>query len=114
MIYQNVRGLRTKTHDFYSSTVASVSDVICLSETWLNPNISNSELFNANKYNVFRKDRDKLISGKQDGGGVLIAVDSGYQSTEREDWSSDGICELEFLNSLNCMYVVFIILLMQV
>ena len=44
--YQNVRGLRSKTADFYVSSSSSNYDIINLSETWLKPSIYDSELFN--------------------------------------------------------------------
>lgn len=87
-----MRGLRTKTENFLLSTIARTTDVICVTETWLNDNINSSELFD-NKYNVFRKDRDRLLSGKLDGGGVLIAVASQYEAMEKSAWSCNGVCE---------------------
>lgn len=48
-------------------------DVIILTETWLSPNILDSEFIDS-RYNVFRCDRNRDATGKKDGGGTLIAV----------------------------------------
>ena len=47
---------------------AENSDVICVNETWLNQNISNSEILHSD-FTIFR--RDQFDRG---GGGVLIAI----------------------------------------
>ena len=46
----------------------NVIDVVFISETWLGPGVTNSELSFNGLYNVFRKDRDTR------GGGVCILV----------------------------------------
>lgn len=55
--YQNVRGLNSKTHDFYSSVLCDDCDIVCLSETWLSAGVADSEIFPPD-YDVFRHDRD--------------------------------------------------------
>ena len=47
---------------------AENSDVICVNETWLNQNISNSEILHSG-ITIFRRDRSD-----RGGGGVLIAI----------------------------------------
>lgn len=71
--------MRTKLNDIYLSTSTSEYDVIFLSETWLTPDIADSEVF-SDSFNVYRKDRNVQTSDKQRGGGVLIAVRSGHES----------------------------------
>lgn len=73
VFYQNVRGLRTKTNNFFVSVLETLYPVIVLTETWLNESIYNGELFDDN-YVVYRRDRNSLACGKSRGGGVLIAV----------------------------------------
>lgn len=68
--YQNVRGLRTKTHTFYNNIISENYDIIALTETWLNNTFFDSELFD-NRYSIIRYDRS---SGKLRGGGVLLAI----------------------------------------
>ena len=66
VFYQNVRGLNSKTSDFYLSMTLHQYDVIALTETWLNDSVHNAELFDS-RYTVFRRDRGSR------GGGVVIA-----------------------------------------
>ena len=47
---------------------AETSDVICVNETWLNQNISNSEILRSG-FTIFRRDRSD-----RGGGGALIAI----------------------------------------
>ena len=47
---------------------AENSDVICVNETWLNQNISNSEILHSG-FTIFRRSRSD-----RGGGGVLIAI----------------------------------------
>ena len=72
-------------------------DIIVGTESWLRPDIMNSEIFPSN-YTVYRRDRDTS------GGGVFIAVIDEKSSTrQRQDSvdllfsSLDRIC-----NSKNC------------
>lgn len=74
--YQNCRGLRTKLHTIYMNILAHNYDIIILTETWLHLDIPDSDVVDS-RYNIFRSDRDRSRSGKQDGGGVLVAVRCG-------------------------------------
>lgn len=78
--YQNVRGLRTKTSDFYANLCVENYDIVCLTETWLNESVGDSEIF-SDMYEVYRKDR--VSSTKKWGGGVLIAIKNIYLGSER-------------------------------
>lgn len=71
--YQNCGGLRTKLNALYMNILSNCYDIIILVETWLIPEISNNEFIDR-RYDVFRRDRDRLATSKDDGGGVLIAV----------------------------------------
>lgn len=71
--YQNTRGLRSKTKQFYINTLNTDYAVICLTETWLNDSVSSNELFD-DRFFVHRQDRNLKKSNKTDGGGVLIAL----------------------------------------
>jgi hypothetical protein len=68
-----VRGLRTKSNEFYNKVLNSSYDIICLTETWLNDSFYDSEYFDRS-FIVFRKDRDPAASGLSRGGGVAVAV----------------------------------------
>ncbi|XP_055522971.1 uncharacterized protein LOC129717151 [Wyeomyia smithii] len=71
--YQNVHGLRSKVADFALEASSSLYDCIVLTETWLDSDISSSQLFGMD-YTVYRTDRCLMNSTKARGGGVLIAV----------------------------------------
>ncbi|XP_045471763.1 uncharacterized protein LOC123678670 [Harmonia axyridis] len=77
--YQNVRGLRSKTHDIFDSIVQSEYDIICLSETWLSSDILDSEICD-DRYVLYRNDRNFDLTSKSRGGGVLIAVRSSLMA----------------------------------
>lgn len=77
--YQNIRGLRTKLKNFLTSSACNTSDVICISESWLNSAISDCEVIDKS-FKLFRKDRDSLTSDSQRGGGVFIAVRSNISA----------------------------------
>jgi hypothetical protein len=67
-------------------------DVISVTETWLNDNVSNNEIFPSG-YNIIRKDRP---SNKR-GGGVLLALREGiqYNRVNSGSWSD----QLEILST---------------
>lgn len=80
LYYQNCRGLRTKLNTIYMNILIECYDVIILTETWLSPNILDSEFIDS-RYNVFRCDRNRDATGKKDGGGTLIAVHQSVITT---------------------------------
>lgn len=71
--YQNCRGMRTKMHTLFMNILSFEFDIITLTETWLVPEIYDNEFIDQ-RYVVFRCDRDRNATQKEDGGGVLIAV----------------------------------------
>lgn len=75
VFYQNIRGLRSKTHEFKINVTNVDSDIILVNESWLNNTVSDAELFDSG-YTVYRRDRESSASVKKPGGGVLIAVKS--------------------------------------
>jgi hypothetical protein len=72
--------------------------IICVSETWLQPNVKSSEVIDTSNFVVFRKDRDprKTKNGKVStrGGGVLLAIKSKYKPRKLHNLenNSDIIC----------------------
>ena len=104
--YQNVRGLRTKSTTFLKNLTENNYDCICLTETWLNGDHSNSDYFTRN-YNVFRSDRTTLSRG----GGALIAIKDSYNVLRRSDleYQNEDVWVEIKLNSqerllLGCIY----------
>lgn len=109
--YQNTQGLKSKVYHFKSNVLENDFDVIILCETWLTDDYWNYELFD-NRYTVFRRDRDRNATGKQDGGGCLIAVKSKYYSERMNEWElhkEDIWVSLDQLNGekiyLNVRYI---------
>ena len=78
-LYQNTRGLRSKSAEFYINVCTTDFDILCLSETWLSQDIMDSELFPC-EFKIFRADRNFAASGKCRGGGVLLAHSASLQS----------------------------------
>lgn len=74
--------MRTKSMIFFPFTSQCDYDVYVFVETWLNSDFFNEEFFDTRKFNVFRKDRDYVLSGCSRGGGVLIAVNSSFVSKQ--------------------------------
>lgn len=85
MYYQNVRGLRTKTHNLYMNALSQDYDILVLSETWLNDSVFDNELLD-NRYNVYRRDRQDCLLSKREGGGVLVAVMNKYEVLRKPKW----------------------------
>lgn len=82
---QNIRGANTKARFIRPSIQSCVYDIIILLETWLQAGFCNSELFPPSSqrhrnFNVYRRDRDLDLTGKQTGGGIIIGVRAGYKS----------------------------------
>lgn len=69
MVYQNVRGLKSKLTNLYLQSFNFSHQIIIFTETWLNNTFLNSEIF-CDKFHIFRRDRITTTTG----GGVLIAV----------------------------------------
>lgn len=80
--YQNCGGIRTKLNSLYMNILSDNYDIIVLTETWLTPDIADSEVIDS-RYTVYRCDRDRIASGRSDGGGVLVAVRSELRAVRR-------------------------------
>lgn len=68
-------------------------DVLIFTETWLNDQFHSSQLF-GNGYNVYRNDRDPIRTGRERGGGVLIAISKRYSSSKSVIEDDSGIEQL--------------------
>lgn len=58
---------------FYATIYSSSYDIVCVTESWLNPSIFNHEIL-SNNFTIFRRDRNSR------GGGILVAVNNRFQS----------------------------------
>lgn len=88
LYYQNIRGMRTKSKEFFVNLIANSYDIIFLCETWLTDGFYDSEFFD-NRYVVFRVDRRVDLTGLTRGGGCLIAVKSSLSAMRRPEWELD-------------------------
>lgn len=90
------------------STTATIYDVIVLTETWLNENKFDFEFFDP-RFIVYRKDRSESNIDAGKGGGVLIAIDSKYNSeiVEIPEMDSlEAICvKINLQSSGSCLYI---------
>lgn len=73
IFYQNARGLRSKCIEFRQGLLSYNYDIVIITETWLHSGILDGEVSD-DRYDVFRYDRDLIVSGKKTGGGVMILV----------------------------------------
>lgn len=70
-----------KVNEIYRQVAACSFPVILGTETSWDVSINNEEVF-GDRFNVYRDDRDKSLSNKKSGGGVLIAVCTNYESEQ--------------------------------
>lgn len=83
----NCQSIKNKQHQIQNLVDSTKPDVIIATKTWLDPTITNSQIFPPN-YNIYRKDR----KGNKTGGGVLIAINDKYLSSEIPELDTD--CEI--------------------
>lgn len=79
--------MRTKLNDINIAVNVNKYDVIVVTETWLNDNINDGEIFDA-RYNIYRRDRESSSLAGKEGGGVLIAVSKAYDSARACQWET--------------------------
>lgn len=84
LYYQNVRGMRTKSCQFFENVLSNEYDVLCITETWLNQNFNSADYFSP-EYEVYRADRNYDLLSTQYGGGALIAVKKVLPAVRRRD-----------------------------
>lgn len=107
ILFENVRGLKTKTAALLNglATLDPHIEIVVLVETWLNDSVLDTELVPPG-FNIFRKDRDLLVSQKSDGGGVAILVRNSIKAVRMEKYESrdEMLCvKLEGANSQNIL-----------
>ena len=80
LYYQNVRGLRTKSHDVFLATQRLPFDVFALTETNLTNEFNSNEYFTSD-FNIYRRDGQYDPVVDLTGRGVLIAVHVNFDSS---------------------------------
>lgn len=86
ILYQNVRGLRTKIDELRLGIESSDAKVICLTETWLNSNFDDGEFLNSN---FISHRRDRSISSVKRGGGCMIIHSKSIKSMRMCEFESN-------------------------
>lgn len=102
--------MRTKSSQFMMTSSLHENDIIALTETWLYTDIASSEYFD-NFYNVYRCDRCPITTGRQRGGGVLLAVRTDISSKlivlPVADLDVEQICvQVNFINKRSIYFIV--------
>ena len=104
-MYLNARSLKSvttnvnKVRDFSALIELSQSDIYGITETWLNSNILDSELFQEH-YTVYRKDREHAAQHER-GGGILMTSKKESISRRRADLEPDCeimVCDMQVSN----------------
>ena len=109
--FQNVRGLRGKSHRVRPLIESCDYEIIALVETWLQPCVHNNEVFPENKYMVYRRDRCLQTSGKRDGGDALLAVSHKVRWLRLKTFESPDLedvwiyLDLEIPTYVCCIYI---------
>lgn len=71
VLYQNVRGLRTKVNEFAANLINSSAQIVCLTETWLSDAFNSSEFLHMN-FVSHRRDRNYIGTKTTRGGGCWL------------------------------------------
>ena len=85
----NFQSIKNKQHLVHNILDSLKPDIVIGTETWLNPNIKDTELAFSDKYKVYRRAR----TGQQ-GGGVLFAINKNFFSDEVEELHPGNDCEI--------------------
>ena len=81
----NCRSIVEKRTELKYFTDQTKPDIIVGTESWLNDNHYNSEIFDTEQYSIFRKDR----KGKR-GGGVFLAIKHSLNPTSQPELDSSA------------------------
>ena len=81
----NCRSLVDKRTELNYFTDQTKPDIIVGTESWLNDNHCNSEIFDTEQYSIFRKDREW-----KRGGGVFLAIRHSLNPTSQPELDSSA------------------------
>ena len=85
----NCQSIRNKSQELSAILDYIKPDVVCGTESWLDENIGDSEVFPTNTYKVYRNDRNL------EGGGVFVLVDHKIPSERLNLSTSCELCLVE-------------------
>ena len=83
ILHINAQSIRHKMDAFRAESAGY--DIICVTETWLNPNIDNDTISMDGFHNPFRKDRNDSH------GGVAIYINESLHVTGKPEYDVDGL-----------------------
>lgn len=78
LYYQNIHSIRGKLDEVRNAIINSYYDIIMLTETWLDKDLSDAELDFVG-YRIFRCDRSHYTSHQVKGGGTMIAIRDNFK-----------------------------------
>ena len=82
-----------------SKRLLNLSQIVCITESWLTPNITRSQT-ELNGYDQFRSDRLPEDSGKTIGGGTLVYIDKKWSTNNKTIFNhTDSNCKLMTIKS---------------
>mgnify|MGYP001790924634 FL=1 len=103
VVLTNARSIRNKLDELHgllnTKRLKNQSQLICITESWLNPDISTSRT-ELEGYEQFRNDRQPTASGKACGGGILVYVDNKWSTNNNVIFNhTDNHCEILTIKS---------------
>ena len=119
-IIRTCNGLNSKMSTFFRCLFNAVNSsdysVIAITESWLESGVNNCELFDPNKFAVYRCDRDFINTNCSRGGGVMLAIDSSLCSADLKLKTTTQFRDLYFIDILGvqikvefyCYYIILI------
>jgi len=101
LYYQNIRSLVNKLDDYKLLIKTENYDFVCLTETWLNENISEDDLKHPS-YQIIRSDRGSR------GGGVLLSVKTNINIKQIYPTSSIENTTIKIITSNKTIYFLLL------
>ncbi|XP_038074822.1 uncharacterized protein LOC119742729 [Patiria miniata] len=86
----NARSVVNKTLNLQAELALNRIDIACITETWLCPDIMDSEILDTSQYQLFRRDRNR------NGGGVLFACNSNLMPSRRDEFEPSSDIQANF------------------
>jgi len=97
-LYLNARSIVNKHNELEMYVLEEKFDIVCITETWMNPSILDSEM-SISGYTLHRKDRNHV--DKHRGGGVAVYVHNDLSCVHREEIFEQNFPETIWCN-INC------------
>jgi exonuclease III len=89
-LYMNARSIVNKKKELELTVTEENLDVIAITETWLNKNVTDEEM-SIKGYTLFREDRNDTI--KRRGGGVAMYIKNELNPLHKPEFSVENFSE---------------------